>query len=84
MKIKAVEVDNGLTKVLGCNNEATFSPLTLPEEPGSLWGLYLKRVVPETLFVNQSRKSGAAGRGWFVSSTGSLRYPLFSGPVVVL
>jgi hypothetical protein len=64
-----------LGTILGCS-PSTFKLDALPNDPNSLWGLYLNHVVPSQLFKGSSSHI-------FVQRTGALRYSLFEGQVTM-
>lgn len=80
--IHTTESSAGLLQRLGCNNISyeSESPALPPGQKGSLWDVYLQQVIPHTLF---SRFHTPNDANWFITSSGSLRYPLYQGNVTV-
>eukprot|EP00756_Hemistasia_phaeocysticola_P010558 Hpha_TRINITY_DN15029_c5_g17::TRINITY_DN15029_c5_g17_i1::g.125626::m.125626 len=77
--VRSRQRELGLLDVVGCQNEAPLlSRRNGVDEKDSLWGLYLKHTIPEGLF-HPPRNSSQ----WFISGTGSLRYDLYGGEVMV-
>jgi len=72
--IQGTRLSMGLTNHIGCSG-ARYR-LDLPvDHPRSLWGLYLKEVIPHALGNNHSRV--------FIQSTMALRYDMLVGPITV-
>ena len=73
--IQGTRLSMGLTQIVGCSG-GPYS-LSLPlDDPRSLWGLYVREVLPHALQNNRSRILVQRTRG-------SLRYDLFTGPITV-
>jgi len=67
----------GLDSVLGCSDKRyrVNAPLT---EPDSLWSLYTRRVLPETLLQKDEQRPA-----WAIISTGALGYDIYPGNFTV-
>jgi len=75
--VDAVRASMNLSDVIGCSPQhyALSAPM---DKEGSLYGLYMHEVVPSQLFSPAFNSSQV-----LVQSTGSLRYDLYKGTVIV-
>ena len=67
----------GLFEVLGCSAN-TYNYKSAMSNADSLWGLYVKEVVPKELFSKY-----AGNNNVFIQGTGAFRYNLFKGNVTL-
>lgn len=75
--IRDTEASLGILEVIGCNVPMTYYLKNGIDKPDSLWGLFLKRVVPEYLFDKKDENQ------LFIANTGAWRYDLSKGNVTI-
>ncbi|KAL7560130.1 hypothetical protein ACA910_013143 [Epithemia clementina (nom. ined.)] len=72
--IEGTRLSMGLTETIGCSGGHYRLDLP-PDDPRSLWGLYVREVIPHSLANNHSRI--------FIQRTRALRYDMLVGPITV-